>query len=108
MKYYLLHGLPDQIDNKRFEILKGLEPTVEELTFKQYENIRGFKKGTGGKHDKGVGQRVDKDAAAQDGTSFSVEGNTKKEIIAEIERIGTTIARTELNKKNKKELMELL
>jgi hypothetical protein len=84
-----------------------IEPEVIEITKQDYEEDRGIKpKGGGGKGGKNVHEPVGTNPTPQNGASVSGD-NTKAEIIGEILKSGD-FTRSELTRKNKQQLLELL
>lgn len=107
MKYYLLRGTVDKIEDRYWSHMTAIEPEVVELTKDEYETDRGIKPvGKSGKDSKNVRQPVAADTVKKDDAQISGE-NTKKEIIAEILKSGE-FTRTELTRKNKQQLLEML
>jgi hypothetical protein len=108
MKYYLLRGTVDKIEDHFFKAMLQIEPEVIEITKREYEEDRGIRpKGQGGKGGKDVIEPVGANTAGQQDASPLSGDNTKAEIIEEILRSGE-FTRSELTRKNKGQLLEML
>lgn len=106
MKYYLFQDKAFKIDDFYFVELKKHEPSVQELTKQEYENYLGIgQQRQPGQKSANVGSTMAKNTTKQTGTS--VQGDrTKKELIAELVKRGKD--ESELKRKNKSQLLELL
>ena len=96
------------MEERLFPHLLANEPSVIELNEKEYYAYRNIEQpGGSGENAEDVQSVFLEVTEPQDGEVFSGE-NTKKEIIAEITRRGTTLTQSELGRKNKSELLDLL
>ncbi len=94
------------MEERLFPHLLKNEPSTIEITKKEYDDHRDFEQfRRGGKDTKDVKEVLSEATVAKDGTPFS---GTNKEIREEIIRRGTTLTKSQLNRKNKSQLLELL
>jgi len=90
---------------KQFKILKTVEPSVVELTKKEYEKRMGIRpEGSEGKKDTDVGQSVGEDSKKED--DASVSPGTRQEIIKTLQKRG--LKYVDLKSKTKQQLLEML
>ena len=107
MKYYLLRGTVDKIDDHFFSHMLQIEPEVIEITKQEYEEDRTFgSERQGSKSPEDVSEPVGADTKGEDDAPLSGSA-TKAEIIEEILRSGD-FTRSALGRKNKGQLLELL
>ena len=94
------------MEDRLFKALKSIEPSVEELTKEDYENRMGIgPKGPGSKKGKDVRQPVVDSGEVPHGSPVQAD-RTKKELIEVLKLRGFNP--TELNRKNKSQLIEMI
>ena len=96
------------MEDRLFPHLLANEPKAKELTKKQYDDLRNIEQfGQSGTDKEDVDVVLPEATSEEKRTPISGE-NTKKEIIEEILRRGTNLTRSELNRKNKSQLLDLI